>query len=406
MNNKEIDLIKLAVKNNQRNKLKTCLLSLILIIILIIILVPFTFYMSYQDLIDNSINNLYSTKYISVYEYTEEQSNAIKDYLNDKDYIVRIDNHYKGAVGGLPQNDFFHSKKGYLFVLPIIPYNSPNDELIDSGSLPKESGEAICPSKTMLGTFDNEDLDKSINLKSNLKPKLDISFPVFNDDGEIIDYFDKSFKLVGTYDAGPSYSYNTCYILENDYDIIEKNISTKEPSNDTLVIYIKHVNDKEKVTNFLDKVGVKYEAHELDLEFLKLTIKLTLIISIILCFITLIIITIHIKNYFKDYYQSLTLYKALGFTRKEIIKIMLYEIVEIFSFVFILVLIFGFAIGKILQRMLNQTTSFETFNVVIAWQPVFIFFLLISILTYFILRKETKIIDSYTVSELKGKTQR
>lgn len=274
--------------------------------------------------------------------------------------------------------------------------------MIDKGLVVKNSNEIICPSNMILGRFDDKKLEDGIDMKKHIGKTFDLIFNIYDENYNVIGQVEKSFKLVGTYDANKTYSYNICYIEENYYDEILKEVRLFEPIPQP-AIYIKSVKDKEKVTKYLDKIGVTYQAHDLEIDFLYIIVFIALIATIILGIILTIVFIIYIRNYIKEHYKSLTLYKALGFTKNDICKIMFAELLETFIYAMLITLVPMFILSKILQYFLSKTVAFAAFNFRLSYLSIFVFFLITMIIAYFILKSELHSLDKFTVKELNRK---
>lgn len=403
INNK--DMFSLIKNLGMKNKFKNRVFILVFVVTFLIILIPFTFYKSVKDIAEDQKTYYYEGKMIRIYPgLTDEQFSKIANLAKEKDYVVRVDRYYSRAMeaelrSGLGKNE------GYLELAPLIPYNSPDEELINYGHQVENDDEIICPSTMFFGPFDDVDLKKGLKTKEYVGEKMEIDLYIHEEDTDEYNmrYLNKKYKLVGTYDAAKPYSYNTCYISEKEY--FDRLSETELYRNyDPLgAIYIKNPEDRKKVGEILNREKIEYQEENLDYSFLTTTLLISLIASLILVLISTVILLVYIRKFIKENYKSLTLYKALGFNKKTIIKILFMETVMLWIKAMLISIVITFIGGKILELFLCGITSYETLKVKLNLTSVMVYFMIVIFISYGIIKSESNIIDRFTVVDLESR---
>lgn len=110
---------------------------------------------------------------------------------------------------------------------------------------------------------------------------------------------------------------------------------------------------------------------------------------------------IYLKGYIKNNYKSLTLYKALGFTKEDSEKIILFQIGESFITAIVIVTVITFIGTMCLRYYLYRKARFYIENgVKIDCLAIFIFLILLFLIIKYMIKRNTKIIEKLTVKEL------
>ncbi len=403
INNKDIFILikKLSAKSKFKNKI----FILVFVVTFLIILIPFTFYKSIKDIAEDQKTYYYEGKMIRIYPgMTDEQFSKIANLAEEKDYVVRVDRYYSRAIESELRKGF-DKNEGYLELAPLIPYNSPDEKLINYGRQVENDDEIICPSTMFFGSFDDVDLKRGLRTKEYVGDEIEIDLYIHEKDTneKNIRYLNKKYKLVGTYDAAKPYSYNTCYISEKEYYERLSETELYRNYNPLGAIYIKNPEDRKKVGEILNREKIEYQEENLDYSFLTTTLVIAFIASLFLILFSTIILLVYIRKYIKENYKSLTLYKALGFNKKTIIKILFIETVALWIKAMIISIIITFIGGKILELLLCGITSYETLKIKLNLISIMIYFIIIIFISYIIIKSESNIIDKFTVIDLESK---
>ena len=210
-------------------------------------------------------------------------------------------------------------------------------------------------------------------------------------------------KLVGTYNADYSYSYNDCYISSVDYDNIQNEIK-EEIKGDLVVklfdIYVNKYKNVKEVNNYLNSQGIITSVSEVDDAF----VNYSLFLSILLLVIMIIVLTIILSKFFKSYYQeenyNIALYKALGFNDKSLVKILFFEL-EIIMFIAMILAIISLIILSIAVRIyLKQFVSFRAVRIAIPFMAFILYYVIISLINHSLIKSDIKNVSKYSVKVL------
>lgn len=222
-------------------------------------------------------------------------------------------------------------------------------------------------------------------------------------DGNTKEKVAKTFKLVGTYNADYSYSYNDCYISSVDYDNIQN--ETKEEIKGDLVvklfdIYVNKYKNVKEVNDYLNSQGIITSVSEVDDAF----VNYSLFLSILLLVIMIIVLTIILSKFFKSYYQeenyNIALYKALGFNDKSLVKILFFEL-EIIMFIAMILAIISLIILSIAARIyLKQFVSFRAVRIAIPFMAFILYYVIISLINHSLIKSDIKNVSKYSVKVL------
>lgn len=222
-------------------------------------------------------------------------------------------------------------------------------------------------------------------------------------DGNTKEKIAKTFKLVGTYNADYSYSYNDCYISSVDYDNIQN--ETKEEIKGDLVvklfdIYVNKYKNVKEVNDYLNSQGIITSVSEVDDAF----VNYSLFLSILLLVIMIIVLTIILSKFFKSYYQeenyNIALYKALGFNDKSLVKILFFEL-EIIMFIAMILAIISLIILSIAVRIyLKQFVSFRAVRIAIPFMAFILYYVIISLINHSLIKSDIKNVSKYSVKVL------
>lgn len=394
---KDLELFKISHKSNKGIGKKTIFI-VVITIVLLLIFIPFTFYKTYKMAVNDILNSQYEFRIINIYDENEikKLSPALRKELTTKKEVIKIfDRRQKrssvqGYIYDLNKNDF-------MDINPAIEKFTP--QIIEGNSL-KDTNDIICPNNMAFGVFSDMNKNDLTNMSDYLGKNIIVTVPKLmynNETGKTYyDYYKYKFKLVGLYDPSLLYSYSSCYINEDRLlSIAEEtfpyNINEYE---EITSIYISNYRDVKNVTNFLDQNGISYQVPYMELGFLDFTLILSLVSTIILTIISLFILNIYFKLFLKEKIPQIALYKALGYNKQEIQKIVFYSMLEMLLQSLIISFIILLTAKFILMAILNQNITYTGINIRISFLPVIIYFIVclvfIIINVYFDIAKKVK----------------
>ena len=236
-------------------------------------------------------------------------------------------------------------------------------------------------------------------MKDYIGTTLQVRFRKHKAGGFVKDYIEREYKLVGTFNSEITMSPQTCYIKESEFDKMIPEIIEVWNKSWGGNIYLKSNFDIEKTVKALS--GLTLVTFTRDLTFDKKLLAIITIEAIIIMIINIFIFIIYLKNYIKENYKTMTLYKALGFTKKDTQKVILFQILQSFILALSLVLIVTF-IGAIALRIYYyySAQAYITNIVKIDLIATTIFLAILFTIIYYLIKRHTKIIDRFTVKEL------
>lgn len=390
MNN--VKLFKIALLNSKKMSFKRKIFIAITVLCLLILSFLFCFYGMYKNFINNIYNNQNESKIIAIYDtydkYNEYES-IINSYNNEN--IVYVEK-MGSSLFGYIDIDYNYSFR----LLRNLKYYAP--EIVRGSSLKNES-EIVCPQRASYNNFDNLRYDELIDMNKRIGSNITLYFQ--SDNNEVIK---KDFKLVGTYNADYSYSYNDCYIMQSEYEDITNTLKNKEYDDKTYVnlfnIYVNSYKNVDEINNYLNQHNITTSIVTIDDSFLNYSLLLAFLLLIIMTIILTIILIKFYKSYYQEEYYNIALYKALGYDDKSICKIIYFEI-EIILFVALIVasvLLLMLIVGVTIY--LKQFVSFRLTKINFPYLPFIIYYLVISIINYLFLKSDIKSVSNYSVKGL------
>ena len=399
------DAFKLAWKNLKRKSTKQLLFVVVLFIIFVMIIVPFSYYKSMDYSIDltEALQLDFRTVLLDL-STTEEQYEKLYEMQEKYDFILKVSDEQLSmhSYGSIIEG--FEKKDAEISLMSAIDGFSPDKSMVTSGRLPEAENEMICPDNFFSGNFMDLRISDGVNMKDYIGKTLKTKFYVGKEyePNEEKQYKDFEYKVVGTYDADLIFSFDTCYLYEKSYDEnIAETVQYKE--NDLGgYMFFRSLNDKDKVTKLLDDLDIKYFITYADLEFLTITLFLSVIATIILVIVGTIIILVYVNTYVKDNYKSLTLYKALGYDKRDIAKVMFLEMFILWSITLLISSLTVFICGQIIEHILVQITTYSALVIKIDILPILVYFAVTLLIMFAVIKSNLYKINRGTVRELSG----
>ncbi len=395
------DAFKLAKKNNKKRRVRHIILTSVITIMLFMIILPFSYHKSSSNKLNSLLKNEYQTRGVGVRPHSEEELERVKKLVRETDYVVKFLEqdvpYYEINMLNLPKMP----TNVLLTVKSAIPYNSPDNEVIIDGRNLKNEDEIICSKKLFFAPASENagGINNSFDMKDYIGTTLQVRFRKHKAGGFVKDYIEREYKLVGTFNSEITMSPQTCYIKESEFDKMIPEIIEVWNKSWGGNIYLKSNFDIEKTVKALS--GLTLVTFTRDLTFDKKLLAIITIEAIIIMIINIFIFIIYLKNYIKENYKTMTLYKALGFTKKDTQKVILFQILQSFILALSIVLIVTF-IGAIALRIYYyySAQAYITNIVKIDLIATTIFLAILFTIIYYLIKRHTKIIDRFTVKEL------
>lgn len=371
----------LAHKNN-RGIHKKVVYTVIMILLFLLLIIPFSIFKTY----DNELKRLekeddmlkiiiYSPKDENEYKLIEEKIENSKHFIKKKDYTR------KNILGTF--NEL--SEKENIYLSPLI-----YEKDITFGKNIKNANEIIC-SNLLNVDFDNKDSNKLVNMKNYIGKTLNFNTRKIVYDENIEDYknilYTYEFKVVGTYD---DIMYNSCYIKENIYDNIASETFPALLMEGETALYFDSINGAQTASKIFDKNNIFYTLPSYDTTFIVTIRVISYILGIVFFILLLLMFNVYIKVFIKEKEKTLILYNYLGYTKKDLNKVILFSFYEIVSTSLIITLLICLIIKICLNYFLNLSVEYHFLNISIYILPVFIMLFILIILSTFIVNNENK----------------
>lgn len=322
-------------------------------------------------------NGVISVKTSDALKITYNKDEFLKlDYKNK--HIVRIDENYTNYKSPGRMLDI-----GNNIVYLYPNYDGFTPEVVMGREL-KEDNEIICPKimnlngnsvRSYYKTFKGE----LTNMEDYLNKDLTFTY-------EADDKVTKTFTLVGLYDPVTSNNFDKCYITENANSFNEESDNKKEST--SLAIFVDKFENTKKIRQDLNENGIFYE-HHYDELYNALSLKmLILLLTLISIVVFVVIIIIYYNLYLTKSNQRFMLYKALGYNKKQIIKVFEKEIgrLLLMSLIYAFFIIFGLNIAAYIY--VHQFAYFYHFNMLFAYIETLLFLLIYYIVAKLVIRMQ------------------
>ena len=360
MNIKDIISI---VKKNKRFQKRKIIFSIIITIILILLFLIITFNHTIFNYIYNINHYNYFNRILIVDDLIKE--NDYKTLKNNK-HILSIDK--QKVTSFVINNDEFEQ----IVLFPINENSIPN--IIDGkGNLSK--GKIICPKKFVPKA--NVSIDFGITTDYMIDGSKLINKP-FNviiqkrilEDSKVItsNSLKKEFTISGIYDSQKyMMDNNICFSSYEDFNEIynflysDQKYNSINTSTRILIDNFKNVNS---ISKELKKIG--YDSRPLSvLDYNNVYMILTISILTISIFLILIyiIIRFNIKRELLDKEQEITLYKSIGYSKKNIQKIYSFEYISLCFISTIIALFFSILILLIFKFFIRNIVIFQLLKI-------------------------------------------
>ena len=396
------DMINLSFLNIKSNKFKNIIYLLIMLVLFLLLSIVFTGTKSIYNFFSKQLNSNIDLRIISLklnYENKEEELNNIKS-LNLKEVIAYYDSYYLINLSLSDNNDFNFSEYKNPNIA-VYEYLDNYNIKVNNGRLIENNDEIICSSSfAPLGYV--SDAKNIKNITNKINNNLDINYnkkyyPIKGEE-KIIKTYNKSFKLVGTYDIKQDLNYyNVCYISTDDYNEIKKNslpvwesdeqeINNEKIKSRNAYLIVNDYKNVNKILKILIDKG--YDAvvdSELDMELYYLIHNILKYVCLGTIILSTITIYLFIKSIIKENINNIKLYKLLGYDNKLIKNIFKYQYYILTFIAFVLNLFLTPIIKKLFIDIMKNSPEINilTININYSISMLFLVFVLIIITIIF-----------------------
>lgn len=265
--------------------------------------------------------------------------------------------------------------------IEISPINEKALPKITDGVSNLGNGNLICPEVLIPYANLLENLkittDKSFTTKNLFNQPFTATFTnsIYDDNYEIVstETMDKIFTIVGTYDSSKyAKKNNECFVSIDDYNEIENfyekndNIETHDSKSYFIIIdEFKNLNIVKEVISNLDLYYDDYVTIDFPTVSGIVTICIILLITFIL--VVYIIINFNIKKDLVMREKEILLYKSIGYSKKNIIKIYYLEYLINLIIILFISLVISTIMCLIIKMKLSPIALFQVFQIEISY---------------------------------------
>ena len=317
----------------------------------LLILIAFTFYQNFVYYIENTITKNIGFRTLSISPDLNQEDYGLRT-IQELDYIVDVHSALYDTVSVVSsfKNDQFDGSIDLVYGnAPVLP------QVVLGRTLSSNSfGEAICPvnfypSSLAYGFVLNK--EKMLQGSDLLNTNFQVEYYSYKFDGDKMvhnENFSKEFKIVGLYDSDTVMNpANVCYVSEN--DIID--MANDSNSNDDSVVYgfialVDDLSHVDEVIEQLEQLGFYGTNIRNEIDFSSVNLILLvcrLVVALLLTFLFFLTVFFVRKKIVSDA-RYLSLLRASGFSKINLIKMYLQEI--------ILISVLAFLIGCVLFCLL------------------------------------------------------
>lgn len=366
-------VIKLAFMNVKQNSFKRNIFVIVMVLFLLITLVPFCVYAVFK----RNAKMLESDNFMKsviINDYTKKE----KEYVESLKKFVAVYDGNPYLSGNISQNESINLR-------PLINYHSPK------GEYNLENGEMLCPNLMVYGDFS---FTKSKELK---KVYIGDKFQLYFKDANT----KYNFSINELYDADDYFNYNTCYINKEYFDIL---FSKYFNDNNELYILMDTHENASRLAKCLKDYNIDAFVSELDDDFMDPLLKYSVVILIVVSLVSVIAHVLYINLYYKNEYQRLALYRALGYSDKEINGVLIIEVIILLFISLVISLGLYFIIKLVIEYFIHINAADRAIKIVFPYLTFIGYFILLIILSLIITTLNSKKLKKITFKnmEIKG----
>lgn len=381
------DYLHTVITNILRNK-KNISYIVVLLICTVLSLGVFIFKDNLQMSNDILINNNIGYRTMNIYPKTDKEDFGQNELLSIEHVVGAYSSQYHKVVVDTNLKD--KDMDGIIELQYATGKTLPT--IIDGRTFEKgETNVAICPvnfypdSKTILNIDDN----RIINGKDLLDKEITIEYFSHNLDEEWTatpkDKYEEKYKIIGLYNNEQVMNYNNqCFVPSQD---IIRIIDTMNLDDDMTIfginVIVDNLENVESVAKKAEELGFKniFLVNEINFSLIQfINIAFIITLSIVL-FTVILISTSYIKKKIISEEKNIGVLRAIGYSKKVIKNVCLFEVIIINTIVFIIGLILCNIVFLNLKDSTYNTFKYLGINLTIKLSSLIIPFMVIVIVS-------------------------
>lgn len=359
------DILKFSFLNISRSK-KNIYILLVVILCSLISLFSLTVLVSFNHFIESNYYKNIGFRTLNV--FYADGSNMGKPIdtkkLKQINHVVEVFNSKYATFTS--NSSLENSKYDGIITLNAITENLQL-EVVKGENIGDKRNVAICPINFYP---DSSASDLSLSLKNNaddknlIGKKFKFKYSKYNNNAErpeVIENFEKEFEIIGLYNTNTTMTNaNQCYISMDDMKEIVDTVNQNKVTS-TYVI-VDSLNNIDSVVNEIDNMGYYSEVTTVfDSKIINNFSLICNIISLISLSVAVIVLVLYIRKKIINESQNIGVLRSLGYTKKDIKK---YYLIEILSSILITYL-FSLLMFGLLYVLLKNTilSSLNLYNI-------------------------------------------
>lgn len=388
----------LALKSLKKISLREKIFIIVITIIFLLILIPFTIYGVFTNEVSFLNENDTDLKIIGIYKDEDKTlgNQYYIDIIKNNEHVVYIDDGSRFLYGYLDKNNRYSDYDFEKAIDGLVPK-------VTKGKNIQNENEIICPeyftSDIVASGVKTSEL---INMKDSIGKEIKLTFfqdKSKNDSAQIT----KSLTLVGTFDGDKIGNYDTCYMEISTFKEIDEITKTLNDSTyiPFLDVYVDSRKNIDEVNDYLLSQGLNSSVtSSIDDSFILNILFLSVIILIFVIIGSVIILFSYFKRYYKEEYKNIALLKALGYTNKDISKIILLESIFLIGIGLIISVILFILISWGFNIYFQGIADYRHVKISFPILPITIYYAIIIGLNYVIIKSDNYILDKMSVEEI------
>ena len=398
------DVVKLSFLNILKKKFKTLVFVFVIALFLTLLTASYTAKKTIIEFVPNYLNKNEEFRTILVgYQSVDVQTQIEELSKINNGHIVKFYPYAENFLLAELEGYKVGSALGTIMIKGLYKENSPK---IIKGKSVKSVNEIICPQYFYPG-YSEKKVD-FIDMKEKIGTKLKIKYEK-NEEDEInnnIETFFHEFTLVGVFDSEELYGdYNTCYSLD---DAVSKMMMEslpnriKERDNIYHLFVLDDVRYLDETALFLHNLGydvIPAQGPEGE-ELIKGLTLISIIVTVIVIICTIICSAVFMKNIIKEQTTDFALYKTLGFDSKDIFKIAIFQLLELYFISFTLSFVFALVLKIGVEFISKNYLLYRILDIKLSVIPTVIFGLVMFLYTMIILNQYMNKIEKMSAKEV------
>lgn len=389
------DILKINLKTKLITKRKVSML-LISILLLIFSFLSITFNHTIISYIYNLCHNNYETRTVLINGEIDDKD---LETLKKNNHVLSIDNMIFPSSVLISNEDY----EGFF----ISPMNEKDLPKIEYGSPDLSDNGLVCPSFFVPDEEADSNIitttEKAIDGKTIIGKTINEEFlkkTIENDQLVTKDSLKMQFTFKGFFDA-PKYMLpsNTCFTSYNTFNRINSFLYGEEATKVTTIL-IDDFKNLEEVQNAVTGMGYEpRELFQLDYETVDFVFIMTLIVVIIFLILIYVVINFNIKRDIIDKEKEILLYKSIGYSKKDIIKIYYLEYMTIFGISFLISCLLSSVIIQVIIHFTSKLVLLQLMPITYNYLEYLVIFILgIIYSSIIIILKLKKVVNTRRIS--------